>query len=218
MDPQQQQPEPALNQPPAPSPLPPPTPPVNQQPSQQPEAPQEFQQQPMRQGEESYQESDQDRDDEPALETVSWEASESVHHEKDALWFVGVLSIAALLSLLSIFIIKSWTFTVLIVVMAIALIVFAKRPPRIMQYQMTEDGIIVNGVHHSFSEFRAFGIVEDGPFYYVSLLPIKRFMPAMDVYFPEEYGDDIVDLLGSRIPMQTIKPDMLDAVTKRLRF
>ncbi len=152
------------------------------------------------------------------MEAISWEASESVHHEKDAIWFVGVLIVTALFSLLSIFVLKSWTFSILIVVMAVALIVFAKRPPRVMQYQMTQQGIDVNGRHHSFHEFRGFGVIQDGSFHYVSLLPIKSFMPAMDVYFPEEYGESIVDMLGSQMPMQTIKPDLLDAVTRQLRF
>lgn len=204
MDPQQPQPEPVLNQPPAPGPLP--SAPENSPPEQQLDGQQES---PV-----AY----DTQADGHQMEAISWEASESVHHEKDTVWFIGVLVVAALLSMLSIFFIKSWTFTLLIVVMVIALVVFAKRPPRLMQYQMTEHGIDVNGIHHSFREFRAFGVVQDGPFYYVSLLPIKRFMPAMDVYFPEEHGEDIVDLLGSKIPIQTIKPDMLDMVTKRIRF
>lgn len=216
MDPQQQQPEPALNQPPAPSPLPPSQDPDNSQ-AEQTLGAQQYVQAPT-QLSSDVEEPGYGQDHEPELEAITWEASESIHHEKDTLWFVGVTAGALLLSIISIFFVRSWTFTILIIVMAAAVIMLAKRPPRVLQYQMTEHGIDVNERHHSFQEFRAFGIVEDGPFYYVSLLPIKRFMPAMDVYFPEEYGEDIVDILGSQIPMQTIKPDMLDMVTKKLRF
>jgi hypothetical protein len=217
MDPQQQQSEPVPTQPPAPSPLPPAPTPENPQPVQQPETPPQNQQTPPPFHAEQQQ-AEPDHESESQTQVISWEASESIHHEKDALWFVGVLAISALLCVLSIFVLKSWSFTLLIVVMAVALIVFAKRPPRVMQYKLSEQGIEVNERFHPFTEFRAFGIVQDGPFHYITLLPIKRFMPAMDVYFPEEYGEDIVDLLGSKIPMQTIKPDMLDAVTKRLRL
>ena len=227
MDPQQQQPQPVPNEAPAPNFLPPtPVPaPETPQPVQRPEVAQQYpqpptppeQEQPQQYEADQDQDQDQDQDHKPQMEAIAWEASESIHHEKDAIWFISVLVVAVVLSILSIYI-QAWTFTVLIVVMVIALVVFAKRPPRLMQYQMTENGIDVNGIHHSFREFRAFGVVQDGPFYYVSLLPIKRFMPAMDVYFPEEHGEDIVDLLGSKIPMQTINPDLLDAITKRLRF
>ena len=216
MDPQQQQPEPTPHQPPAPSPLAPTPAPQDAQPTtEQTEPQQNDQQTPSQQGAEQQQPA---QEQQPQMEAISWEASESVHHEKDALWFVGVLVVTAVFAIISIFLIKSWSFSILIIVMAIAVLVFAKRPPRIMQYVLTGNGIDVNGHHHSFTEFRAFGVVQDGPFHYITLLPTKRFMPAMDVYFPDENAEGIVDILGSKIPMQTIKPDLLDVFTKTLRF
>lgn len=151
-------------------------------------------------------------------DVISWEASESVHHEKDMTWFVGIIAAGLLLVSLAIFLIKSITFTVLIVVMVVALLILAKRPPRVLRYQLSERGIMINQKSYEFHEFRSFGVVQDGPFYYIVLLPIKRFMPSIDVYFPEEYGEDIVDLLGDFIPMQAIEPDVLDKITKYIRF
>ena len=157
-------------------------------------------------------------DDSQPRPALSWEASESVHHEKDGLWFMAILAGGAVLALISIFLIKSITFTVLIVVMVVALFVLAKRPPRILRYQLDERGVTINEKSYAFHDFKAFGVVQDGPFYYVSLIPLKRFMPAIDVYFPEEYGEDIVDILGEFIPLKTIEPDWLDKITKQLRF
>lgn len=155
------------------------------------------------------------RDEFPAL---TWEASESVHHEKDALWFVAILSIGGILTLLALFVIRSYTFAALLVVMTVALIVLAKRPPRVLQYQLDGRGITINQKSYEFHEFKAFGVVQDGPFNYISLIPTKRFLPAIDVYFPQEYGEEIVDTLGEFIPMKTMKPDVLDYVTRHLRF
>lgn len=153
-----------------------------------------------------------------AIPVITWEASESVHHEKDGLWFMAILVGAAILALISIFLIRSITFTILIIVMVVALFVLAKRPPRVLRYQLDGGGITINEKSYSFHDFKAFGIVQDGPFYYVSLIPLKRFMPGIDVYFPEEYGEDIVDILGEFIPMKMIEPDILDKITKQLRF
>lgn len=151
-------------------------------------------------------------------DVISWEASESVHHEKDMTWFVGIIAAGVLFASLSIFLLKSITFTVLIIVMVIAILVLAKRPPRVLRYQLSERGIMIEQKSYEFHEFRSFGVVQDGPFYYIVLLPVKRFMPSIDVYFPEEYGEDIVDLLGDFVPMQAIQPDALDKITKHLRF
>ncbi len=173
--------------------------------------------QPVQEQPEQFNEQNDEQQDE-SIPVITWEASESVHHEKDGLWFMAILAGGALLSLISIFLIRSITFTVLIVVMVIALFVLAKRPPRVLRYQLDGRGITINEKAYSFHDFKAFGIVQDGPFYYVSLIPLKRFMPGIDVYFPEEYGEDIVDILGEFIPMKTIEPDFLDKITKQLRF
>jgi hypothetical protein len=151
-------------------------------------------------------------------EIIAWEASESIHHEKDMMWFVGIIAAGVLLAVVSIFLIKSITFTVLIVVMVVALIVLARRPPRVLHYELHPEGLVIEDKEYRFQEFKAFGVVREGPFYYAVLIPVKRFAPSIDVYFPEEYGEDIVDVLGAHIAMQTIKPDWLDKVTKQLRF
>lgn len=151
------------------------------------------------------------------MAAVSWEAAESIHHEKGANWFIGLGAAAVVLIGLSIWL-QAWTFTALVVVMVVAIVFLAKRPPQVMHYQLTASGLQINDNHYAFRDFRAFGVVQDEAMYYISLIPIKRFMPAIEVYFPQEHGEQIVDVLGAHIPMQTIKPDAVDRVMRRLRF
>lgn len=155
---------------------------------------------------------------EVGAEPVSWEASEYIHHQKDFLWFAGFLAIAAVLVALSIFLIKSWTFTALIVVMAVAVIVFALRPPRTLRYTISRQGLQINEKAYSMHDFRAFGVVQDGPLYSIILIPTKRFMPSVSLYFPQELGERIVDTLGSLVPMETVKLDAIDRLVRKLRF
>lgn len=159
-----------------------------------------------------------DEEDYDPQDAVSWEASEFVHHDKDAMWFIGILAAAVLLSLLSVFLLRSWTFTILIVVMAVSLIVLSRRPPRTLRYQLNHNGLAIDQKQYQFQDFRAFGVVQDGPFYHVTLLPAKRLMPSIDVYFPEEQGEQIVDIFGAHVPMQTIQLDFIDRLSKQLRF
>ena len=151
------------------------------------------------------------------LSTISWEASEFVHREKDMIWFVGVAAVGVVLLGLSVWL-QAWTFTVLIIVMVAAIFFMAVRPPRVVHYQLSGSGLQIGEQHYQYHDFRAFGVVQDEAMYYITLLPIKRFMPAIDVYFPEEHGEQIVDVLGAHVPMQTIKLDSIDNLMKRLRF
>lgn len=148
---------------------------------------------------------------------ISWEASEYVHNAKGALWVVGFLATTAALLVFAIWL-QVWTFVVLVVVMAIAMGYFAFRKPHIMQYRLTDDGIQINGKIYSYNDFRAFGILQDGAFFTMTLIPVKRLSPALSVYFAQGDGEQIVDIVGRHLPMENIKPDPLDTLMRRLRF
>ncbi len=150
--------------------------------------------------------------------TLSWQASEYVHHEKERLWFVMLGACGLALLAVAIFLIQSYTFAALIVVMTVALGVYAARQPKIISYQLGSSGIQINDKHFYFHDFRYFGVIEDGPLYSIMLVPNKRFMPAVNIYFPAENGEAIVDAIGSRLPMEYVELDSFDKMMRYLRF
>lgn len=153
----------------------------------------------------------------PSHVNLTWEASEYIHHAKSPLWFVGY--IAVMLVLLAVaFLTQAWTFMILVVVMAVAIGVFATRPPRTLHYSLTDSGVQIETSGYHYSDFRAFGIINDGALYSIMLIPVKRFMPAVNIYFAEEDGEKIVDILGARLPMEELHLDAIDQLMRRLRF
>jgi len=149
--------------------------------------------------------------------SVDWEASEYIHHDKGALWIVCLIAAAAVLVAIAVWL-QIWTFAVLIVIMAVAMGVFAFRPPRVLHYKLTSDGLTVDDKVYNLADFRAFGIISEGAFYTIMLLPAKRFMPAVNVFFAEQDGEKIVDILGVRLPMEQLHLDMVDRLMRQLRF
>ncbi len=158
---------------------------------------------------------------EPAIadETpISWQASEYIQHDKAGGWFLALLGVAAVLLLVDIFLVKSWTFGALIVVMTIGVFVLARRSPRTLNYTLSSQSLQIDDKHFSMHDFRAFGVLQEDAIYSVQLIPIKRFMPAVNVYFPPEYGEKIVDIFGSVLPMEHLEPDFIDRLTRKIRF
>lgn len=152
-------------------------------------------------------------------ETVNWVASEYVHLEKNALWYVIFALVVLGLIATDVFLLKSWTFSLLVVVMAAALIVYIRRPPREIQYGLSgKHGLYVGERLYNLTDFKAFGLIRDGDHHSIMLIPVKRFAPGVSVYFPEEVGEKIVDILGARLPMETLKLDMIDVLVRRLRL
>jgi hypothetical protein len=153
----------------------------------------------------------------PVQNELSWEASEYVHIDKGGAWLAGLVVVTVIFLGIAVWL-AAWTFVALILVMAIAVGVFAFRPPHTMHYTLTHDGILIGDKVFNYSDFRAFGILQDGAFFTMSLIPIKRFAPALSVYFAEDHGEQIVDIVGDHLPMEDIKPDIIDSLMRRLRF
>lgn len=150
---------------------------------------------------------------------VTWSAQEYVHLDKGGWWYVLFVLIALGLIAVDFFLLRSWTFSVLVVVMAIALIVYIRRPPRSLTYALSpKQGLYVGERLYHFDDFKAFGLIRDNEHFSIMLIPRKRFAPGVSVYFPEEAGEKIVDILGQRLPMENLKLDIIDVVVRKLRL
>lgn len=148
---------------------------------------------------------------------VSWEAEEYITKKHDAIWYMGLAIITIGLSALAIFL-EGWTFLVLIILSAITIIIYSARPPRKIHYELDNTGLTEGKNSHPYSNFRAFGILKDGDHYSAILIPKKRFGLSVKVYFPEGSGEAIVDQLGGHLPMEEVKPDLLDKIVNFLRI
>ena len=154
-------------------------------------------------------------------EPLRWNAAEYNHMNKGFWWYLVFSFITVLLVMFDIFFLKTplWTFSILVLVMAVALIIYAKRPPKELPYTLSsEQGLYIADRLYQFSEFKSFGIVHEENKMHIGLIPIKRFAPMVSVYFPEELGESLVEILGSKLPMQEIKIDIIDGLVRRLRL
>lgn len=150
---------------------------------------------------------------------IQWTAKEYVHLDKGPWWYILFVVIVLGLIAIDILLLKEWTFSVLVVVMAVALIVYIRRPPRDIQYSLSSrQGLYVGERLYHLSDFKAFGLIKDGEHHSIMLIPIKRFAAGVSVYFPEEAGERIVDILGQRLPMENLKLDAIDVLVRKLRL
>ena len=148
---------------------------------------------------------------------VSWEADEYLQRSKGALWYVGFAMVVLGLVVLSV-VLKWWTFTALIVLSAVASLIYAVRPPRKLRYSLSDEGLTEGDRVYKYEEFKNFGVMQEDGKFAIVLTPRKRFSPRVTVFFPQESGEEIVDVLGVRLPMEEVKMDFLDKIIKILRI
>ena len=150
-------------------------------------------------------------------DAISWEAEEYIVREKNSWWYVGLVAVGLMFSALAIWL-QAWTFLAVIVLSVVALLVYAMRPPRILHYTLSNKGLSEGDHLYDYSEFKAFGILQEEGHFAIVLTPRKRFSPRMTVYFPEAQGEEIVDAFGARLPMEPVEMDLLDKLIKFLRI
>ena len=153
----------------------------------------------------------------PQQEPLTWQSIEYIQHDKSPIWYIGFVSVVIILMAVALWL-GSWTFAVLVPVMAVALMVYSHRPARQLQYALSDKGLYINDQLHPMGEFKSFGVVNEGELHALTLIPVKRFRPSLTVYFPLEVGERLVDFLGSYIPMHEIQPDVFDKIVRKLRI
>jgi len=154
-----------------------------------------------------------------ADEPITWTAQEYVHIDKGPLWFIAFFAIAAGVIALDVLVLKAWTISLLVIVMVVALMVYIRRPPRTLTYGLSiKQGLYVGEKLYHFDDFKSFGLIKDDGHNSIMLIPTKRFAPGVSVYFPQEAGERIVDILGERLPMEDLKLDIIDIVVRKLRL
>lgn len=151
-------------------------------------------------------------------EPIHWTALEQIPQERNALWFVGFVIVTLLLMAVAVFLVKSVSFAAVTAVAAAAIIVYTRRPPREIAYTLSQKGLYVGDRLYILSDYKAFGVIKDGREFSIMLIPTKRFMPGLVVYFPYEAGEKIVDSLGQRLPMQQLELDFVDRIVRKLRL
>lgn len=151
-------------------------------------------------------------------EPIHWQASEYVHREKNLSWFALFIVVAIILVGVAIFLIKSWSFAILIPVMAAALVVYTRHPPRMLDYTLSRRGLYINDRLFPFGDFKSFALMHGLEQYSIILVPVKRFKPAVTINFPNDVGEAIVDMLAARLPMRELQPDLVDRIIHKLHL
>jgi hypothetical protein len=159
-------------------------------------------------------EAEQPKSTEPVF---SWQASEYIHHAKGVGWYMAfVLILAVLLGVA--YITHEWLGGAVFTVMAVAVLVYARKAPRTLTYQLSEDGITIESHHYPFTQFRTFAVLPDIAWHTIDLEPTQRFMPRLTILFEDNDFDAIVDHLATHLPRVDRQPDVVERATRYLRF
>ena len=149
---------------------------------------------------------------------IRWEAAEYIDHDRSKLWYLIFGIITVIITAVAILLIKSPTFAVLVPVMAVALFIYTRHSPDMIRYTLSRKGLHINDRLLPFEQFKSFGVVKGAAVNSILLVPRKRFQPGTTIFFNDEVGESLVDMLASRLPMKEVQPDLIDKLLARLHL
>lgn len=154
------------------------------------------------------------------VESVSWTASEYVAHDKTVLWYVAVSVFVAVFAGLIYFFdeSKSIVSSILIITAGIIFMVAASRKPSELEYLIDDAGVHVGKKLYTFSQFKSFALVREGPIVSLVFIPLQRYVPSLTVYFDPNDQEKIVDALSMYLPVESRKLDVVDNLMRKIRF
>ena len=154
----------------------------------------------------------------PTGDPVVWSASEYVAHSKSAIWYLQLALVALVFAGIAYFITHDFVVVATIAVVAIIFGVAAGRKPRVLDYSVDSSTISIGQKQYPYAMFRSFSIIQEGPINSIYLMPAKRFNPPLSIYYPPEEEQQIVEIIGSRLPQEPREQDAIDRFMHRIRF
>ena len=108
--------------------------------------------------------------------------------------------------------------SVILVVASIvaSLHIISRKKPKIINYSMDEDILIIDGKAHSLGSFRSFSVVDQNYKEEIRLTPASSTQPVISLRLNEESKTKVFDLLSNTIPYEQAKITLIEKIASKL--
>ena len=156
--------------------------------------------------------------DQPIEGLISWEADEYIANEKNRQWYIAMAVGSVVIAVIVYFLNKDIITALLVLVALAGLAAFGARRPRRQQFIVAPEGIQVGRMFYSFADFRSVAVAEEKNGSSLVFVSLKRFVPAINVYVPQEYEESVINIVASILPVEPHTPDAVERFMIRIRF
>lgn len=148
---------------------------------------------------------------------ITWNAPEHLYTEKrpDWYWSVGIITLA--LAAVA-FIFGNVVTGIFVIVAAVALVLHASRPARVITYQINDRGILANDILYPFLTLESFCVPHDEFPAKLIIKSRKLFMPFIVIYIDEVDPEQVREVMLTYIAETMHREPILKHLLERLGF
>ena len=148
---------------------------------------------------------------------LSWQAPEFVQTHKPAGWYVGIVLFFGVLIALAI-VTHQYITVGLFALMGIVLVMYSNRPPRVLEYHISNYGVMVGDKKYLFDDFSSYYEISDYGQPLLELVPNKRFGTLVSLPPKTDEVEQVEQTLGQMLPKTESRQDYIDKLFRYLRF
>ncbi len=152
------------------------------------------------------------------IKSVNWEALEHGHGVQGAdwLWVLGIITISTTVAAI---LLGNTLFAIVLLMSGVVIGITATREPLEISYAVTQRGLRIDDKLYPYSTLESFYIDEDHHFGPQLLVRSeKMLMPLLVLPLPEEYVDDIEDIIASRLPEEHLEEPLFHKILEFFGF
>lgn len=149
------------------------------------------------------------------VRSITWDAYEHHYTKKgsDWFWILGIITLAVTIAAV---LLGNTLFGILIFIAGLVTALHATQEPKLVPFAVTQRGLRIDDKLYPYSTLESFYIDEEDPAGPQLLAKSEKLlMPMLVLPLPEEYVDDIEDILASRLPEEHLEEPF---ATKLLEF
>jgi hypothetical protein len=149
---------------------------------------------------------------------ASWTASEYIAHRKGTSWYMGLAAATGLLAAAVYLLTRDIISTSVVVIVGLLFGVFAARQPSVLDYSIHDSGLQIGNKFYPFTDFKSFTVQEESALPSIYLLPLKRFLPGLTIYFPPDQEDAVIAAFADYLPHEERQLDVIDRLMHKIGF
>lgn len=151
------------------------------------------------------------------MEKLTWQTIEYLHSKKTSDWYWIVGAITVSIALIAI-ILNNIIFAILIIVASFTLVLFASKPPEILDVEISTAGIHLNEVYYPYSELESFWIELQDQHPKIIIKSKKVFATYITIFIEDVPPEEIHDLLRRHLPEEKHVEPFLVKLLEHLGF
>lgn len=149
---------------------------------------------------------------------IEWTASEFIARAKPAWWYLSLAGVTAAICAAVYFSGHDVVAVAAVIIIGIIFGIIAARKPRTLTYRLDNRGLQIMQKLYPYNHFKAFSLAREGAFTSLNLLPLRRFMPVLTVYYDPADETAITGVIGDYLPLETHQLDPIDKLLHKIRF